>query len=145
MQNCSLYTTKAYLLFKAVLLKNCTSTNSTSNFVKLLLAILNIFYLTTFFFLLRKRGNKSEDFDEEFTEEEIVLELEDFLNNFHRRIYSLLDRSEPNSFSKTITNLENKFYVSDKNKSLYEYLKENPKCGKERNFPLRRRIGTFDY
>ena len=31
------------------------------------------------------------------------------------------------------------------NKALYECLKEDPKCEKERDSPLRRRFETFDY
>ena len=40
-----------------------------------------------------------------------------------------------------IENLETKFYVSSKNKSLFDYLVNGPECPKERNYPLRRRFG----
>ena len=56
-----------------------------------------------------------------------------------------MNKKEPNSFSNVITNLEKKFYVSSKNKSLYDYLKEGPDCSQHNDFPLRRRIGTLKY
>ena len=39
-----------------------------------------------------------------------------------------------------LENLEKKFYVSSKNKSLFDYLVTGPKWRIKRDFPLRKRI-----
>ena len=44
------------------------------------------------------------------------------------------------SFSEILKNLEKKFFVSTKNKSLYVCLKAGLQSPEERNFPLRQRI-----
>ena len=49
---------------------------------------------------------------------------------------------QKNKTTKNILiNLENHFYVSSVEKSLYDYLVNGPECPEERNYPLRRRIG----
>ena len=49
---------------------------------------------------------------------------------------------QKNKTTKNILiNLENHFYVSSGEKSLYDYLVNGPECPEERNYPLRRRIG----
>ena len=42
--------------------------------------------------------------------------------------------------AEVVANLEKKFYVSSKHKSLYDYLTGEPQCPFERGFPLRKRI-----
>ena len=44
------------------------------------------------------------------------------------------------SFSEILKNLEKKFFVSRKNKSLYFCLQAGLQSPEERNFPLRKRI-----
>ena len=40
-----------------------------------------------------------------------------------------------------LINLEKHFYVSSREKSIFEYLLNGPECPEERNYPLRRRVG----
>ena len=81
----------------------------------------------------------SEEFDEDVAEE--------LISRFHKKLVSckLLDEKDPNGFSNMISNLEKQFFVSSKSKSLYDCLKEGPYCSNDRDFPLRRRIGTLKY
>ena len=83
---------------------------------------------------------------EDFDEYEIENEVDDFIFYFHSNLKEFLDTRDPlNSFSDIITNLENSFYVSNKDKSFYECLTEPKKSSKEKGYPLRSRIGTFYY
>ena len=42
--------------------------------------------------------------------------------------------------SDILENLETKFYVSSRNKSLFEYLVNGPECPNEQNLLLRKRL-----
>ena len=62
-----------------------------------------------------------------------------FLENLNLR-YSFAFKNVKKT-SDILVNLEKRFHVSSKNKSLFHYLVKDPECPKERNYPLRRRIG----
>ena len=68
-----------------------------------------------------------------------------FVIKLRMSLRKYLDGKDPNSFSDVITNLEKKFFVSSKKKSLYKCLKEESDGLSERDFSLRKRIGTFRY
>ena len=55
--------------------------------------------------------------------------------------YGKLFRIDKKTLSTLISDLEKKFYVSSKEKPLFEYLANDPESPEERNYPLRKRIG----
>ena len=54
----------------------------------------------------------------------------------------MLSFGEKKKTSDILVNLETKLYVSSKHKSLFQYLVKGPECPKQRNYPLRKRIGA---
>ena len=66
-------------------------------------------------------------------------DADSYESNIRERLL-FLTNDKSKSCAEIVANLEKKFYVSSKNKSLYDYLKGEPLCPFERGFPLRKRI-----
>ena len=75
--------------------------------------------ITSIYFSCRINDNVSEDFDKDAAEE--------LISRFHKKLVSckLLNKKDPNGHSNMISNLEKQFFVSSKNKSLYDFLLEH--------------------
>jgi len=68
---------------------------------------------------------------------------EQFQLNLHKRLSQFIVLNGPlTSCEEIITNLEKKFYVSSRIKSLYEHLKEDTQGSERKGFSLRKRINA---
>ena len=72
-----------------------------------------------------------------------IEEAQNFFSCFYRNTFRFITQKDPRNFSSIVNNLDNKFYVSSENKSLYESLREAQKSSKKQENSLISRIGTF--